>query len=87
MPGTRPAAVPEGGVDFKKTREHAEADSPAWVQVLEEAAAVDARAAAGEDVRPLCGLAFAVKDNIDVAGYPTEAGTPALQGNRLSLHA
>ena len=48
--------------------------------MLRDAAAVDARAAAGEDVRPLCGLAFAVKDNIDVVGYPTEAGTPALEG-------
>ena len=36
--------------------------------------------AAGKDIRPLCGLAFAVKDNIDVVGYATEAGTPALAG-------
>lgn len=50
-------------------------------QVLQEAAEVDRRAEAGEDIGPLCGLAVAVKDNIDVAGYPNEAGTPALQGN------
>jgi allophanate hydrolase len=40
------------------------------------AAGVDARVAAGEPC-PLAGLAFAVKDNIDVAGWPTTAGCPA----------
>ena len=38
------------------------------------------RASNGEEVGPLCGLAFAVKDNIDVVGYETVAGTPALEG-------
>lgn len=37
-------------------------------QVLADAKAVDEAAAAGKDVGPLCGLAFAVKDNIDVLG-------------------
>lgn len=41
-----------------------------------EAAAVDARAAAGERL-PLAGLTAAVKDNIDVAGLPTTAGAPS----------
>lgn len=46
---------------------------PPWiaclhVQVLAEAKAVDALHAKGEDIKPLCGLAFAVKDNIDVLG-------------------
>jgi Asp-tRNA(Asn)/Glu-tRNA(Gln) amidotransferase A subunit family amidase len=36
--------------------------------VLAEAKAVDDLYAAGTDVKPLCGLAFAVKDNIDVVG-------------------
>ena len=49
-------------------------------QVLEEATRVDAMAAAGEDVGPLCGLSFAIKDNIDVRGFATAAGTPALDG-------
>ncbi|MEV4555672.1 allophanate hydrolase [Kitasatospora sp. NPDC049285] len=41
-----------------------------------EAAAVDARVAAGEHL-PLAGLVLAVKGNIDVAGLPTTAGCPS----------
>ncbi|DBA70792.1 TPA: hypothetical protein ACH3X2_011685 [Trebouxia sp. C0005] len=51
-------------------------------QVLADARAVDELKASGHDTRPLCGLPFAVKDNIDVVGYPTVAGTPALHGMR-----
>jgi allophanate hydrolase len=40
------------------------------------AEAIDARVAAGE-VLPLAGVPFAVKDNIDVAGFETTAACPA----------
>lgn len=52
----------------------------AAVQVLQEAAAVDAKAAAGQSITPLCGLPLAVKDSIDCLPYPTSAATPALLG-------
>jgi mandelamide amidase len=47
-------------------------------KVLADAAAVDAKAAAGQDIKPLCGLPLAVKDSIDVLGYPTTGATPSL---------
>jgi aspartyl-tRNA(Asn)/glutamyl-tRNA(Gln) amidotransferase subunit A len=40
-----------------------------------EAAVVDARIAAGEDVGPLAGVPIAVKNLFDVAGLPTRAGS------------
>ncbi|MFK4804617.1 allophanate hydrolase [Microbacterium sp. ZW CA_36] len=42
--------------------------------LVAEAAAIDARVEVGEDL-PLAGLTVAVKDNIDVAGLPTTAGS------------
>ena len=50
------------------------------VQVLEEAAAIDAKAAAGQSILPLCGLPLVVKDTIDCLPYATSAATPALLG-------
>lgn len=52
-------------------------------QVLQDAAAVDAKAERGEDIRPLCGLPLAVKDAIDVVGFPTTCATPAFAGGRM----
>lgn len=49
------------------------------VQVLSDAAAIDAKASAGQSILPLCGLPLAVKDAIDVVGFPTTAATPALR--------
>lgn len=44
-------------------------------EALRDADAVDSRVAAGEQL-PLAGVVVAVKDNIDVAGFPTTAGCP-----------
>lgn len=43
-----------------------------------EAAALDKRIAAGEQVGPLAGVPLSVKENIDMAGLPTTWGVPAL---------
>ena len=63
-------------------RRDAEVDRPeAWITLrpvedaLADAAEIDARVDAGEDL-PLAGTVFAVKDNIDVAGLPTTAACP-----------
>lgn len=45
-----------------------------------EAAALDARIAAGEPVGPLAGVPITVKANIDMAGQATTWGVPALAG-------
>ncbi|GEL99507.1 allophanate hydrolase [Cellulomonas terrae] len=61
----------------------AEVDRPeVWIALLPEesaiaaARAVDARLAAGA-VLPLAGLTLAVKDNVDVDGFPTTAACPS----------
>lgn len=47
-------------------------------RVLGEARAIDQARARGAKLGPLAGLPFIVKDQMDVAGYPTTAGNPAL---------
>lgn len=47
---------------------------------LAEAAAVDERIAAGDDVGPLAGVPLAVKDLEDAIGYPTSRGSAAFAG-------
>jgi indoleacetamide hydrolase len=51
------------------------------VRVLEESRTVDKARARGEQLGKLVGLPFAVKDQMDVAGYPTTAGNGALKSN------
>jgi allophanate hydrolase len=51
---------------------------PVWISLVPRESALDrARKLEGVDDLPLCGIPFAVKDNIDVAGVPTTAGCPA----------
>lgn len=62
-------------------RAKANADLNAFV-TLDEAGAVKAAAAfdaSGDRSKPLGGVPIVIKDNIEVAGFPCSAGTPALK--------
>ena len=56
-------------------------DADRFLSAAEES---DKKRAAGELLGPLHGLPLVAKDNIDVAGFPTTASTPALANNRPS---
>jgi mandelamide amidase len=55
-------------------------------RVLERAREIDVARLRNERLGPLAGLPYMVKDTINVAGYPTTAGTPALRGYIAKTH-
>jgi mandelamide amidase len=57
------------------------------LSLLEQARAVDDRVKRGERLGPLAGVPLLIKDNLDVEGLPTTAGTPALRDWRPSADA
>src|SRR2546421_2312364 len=50
-------------------------EQPVWIRRL---STVEAAALAGPGDGPLAGIPFAIKDNLDLAGYPTTAACPDL---------
>lgn len=65
---------------LRRVRAAMQADDPAWIHRCDDAfieAQVAALERGGHVGRPLYGVPFAVKDNIDVAGLPTTAACPA----------
>lgn len=56
-------------------------------RVVDEARDIDRARARGELLGPLAGLPFVVKDQIDVAGYPTTLGHPLLKRYVAKRHA
>ena len=73
-----PVAAAEAAI----AADHAYADPALWIHRLPDAAIRDRAlelSREGARGRPLFGVPFAVKDNIDVAGLPTTAACPAFE--------
>lgn len=68
--------APEAVVAEAFRRLEAADDPGIFIHPAREAALAAARALGSPDGRPLWGIPFAVKDNIDVAGMPTTAACP-----------
>ena len=73
------AARPEDIVRLIYDRINAAGDDHVWIYLVPEEAALKCARELGawSPDRPLFGIPFAVKDNIDVEGLPTTAGCPA----------
>ncbi len=72
--------TPDDVVDTLLDRINADADRNAWIRVLTRAELSPYLAALAETTpehKPLYGIPFAIKDNIDLAGIETTAGCPA----------
>src|SRR5260221_996259 len=53
-------------------------DNPIWIHLIPQPAALQSAGMLANDTeKPLYGIPFAVKDNIDVANVPTTADCPA----------
>ena len=82
---------------YRTLEERARSVAQAWIamapadQLLASAEACDALLRAGGsgvfDSQPLFGTPFAVKDNIDVAGFPTTAGCPSYANEAAAANA
>jgi allophanate hydrolase len=72
-------AHPEDIVRLIHERINAAGDDHVWIYLVPEEAALQCarKLGAWSPERPLFGIPFAVKDNIDVEGLPTTAGCPA----------
>jgi allophanate hydrolase len=64
---------------YRRIREQGE--KPVWIHLIPEEVSLARAEALGEPekAKPLYGMTFAIKDNIDLEGVPTTAGCPAYQ--------